>query len=70
MSEKSQSGIRHYLDVVAAYNREEIPVPPRHGRQVQSAAELMDYPFLWAYLTEQDAEIFLMELYAARRRMQ
>jgi hypothetical protein len=59
---------RHYLDVVAAYNREELPLPACSGLDVQSIEELMAHPFHWAHLTERDAEEVLMEIYVARRR--
>ena len=70
MKRKPHSPIRHYLDVVAAYNREELPLQVCSGLNVQSIEEIMAHPFHWAHLTERDTEEVLMELYVARRRMQ
>jgi hypothetical protein len=56
------------LDVVAAYNREGLPLPPE-GRGVNdpSAEEMMAHPYYWAYLSDSDTEDVLMRLYINRR---
>ena len=59
---------RCFLDVVAAYNREELPLPACSGLEVRSIEEIMAHPFHWAHLTESDTEEVLMEIYVARRR--
>jgi hypothetical protein len=59
---------RHYLDVVAAYNRESLTLSACSGLDVQSIEEIMAHPFHWAHLTERDTEEVLMEIYVARRR--
>ncbi len=56
-----------YLDVCAAYNREDLPLPDCSGLSVQNIAEIMMHPYHWAHLTERDTEEVLMELYVARR---
>jgi len=69
MSHNARSQNRRcYLDVVAAYNREELAMPVCSGLHVQSIEEIMAHPFHWAHLTERDTEEVLMELYVARRR--
>lgn len=59
---------QYYLDVVAAYNREELPLPSCSGLQVQCIEEILEHPYHWAHLTERDTEEVLMEIYVARRR--
>ena len=60
---------RYCLDVAAAYNRESLPLPGRrNGRQVPTIEDVMAHPFLWARLSQRDAEELLMEIYVARRR--
>jgi hypothetical protein len=60
-----------YLDVAAAYNGDDLPLPDCSGLQVQSIEEIMAHPYHWAHLSERDTEEVLMELYVARRcRMQ
>lgn len=56
-----------YLDVAAAYNREDLPLPETSGLGVQNIEEIMMHPYHWAHLTERDTEEVLMELYVARR---
>lgn len=69
MHRKAFSPRRRYcLDVVAAYNREELVLPSCSGLQVHSIEEIMAHPFHWAHLNERDTEEVLMELYVARRR--
>jgi len=71
MSRRSQPQTRYCLDVVAAYNREGLPLPPSSGMMPRSIEEILAHPFHWAYLSERDAEEVLMEIYVARRtRMQ
>ncbi len=70
MRRKEAKPIRYHLDVVAAYNREELNVPACGGLQVKSIEEIMAHPYHWAHLTERDTEEVLMELWVARRRMQ
>ena len=68
MQPKKHPPIRHYLDVVAAYNREDLSLPRCSGLEVQSIEEIMAHPYHWAHLTERDTEEVLMEIYVARRR--
>ena len=68
MSVKPHEPRRYYLDVVAAYNREGLALPHNSGLEVQSIEEIIEHPFHWAHLTEQDTEDVLMEIYIARRR--
>lgn len=68
MEPKAKPPQRRCLDVVAAYNREELPLPNCSGLKVQSIEEIMAHPFHWAHLTKRDMEEVLMELYVARRR--
>ena len=71
MKSNRKKPIRLCLDVVAAYNRDELPVPACQGLNVDNVEEVMAHPFHWAYLTEAQAEEVLFELYVARRtRMQ
>jgi len=62
------------LDVSAAYNRDELPMPKPNGpngRRVLSMEMLLHHPFYWEWLNERETEEVLMELYVARtRRMQ
>lgn len=58
---------RYYLDVVAAYNREDLALSACSGARAPSIEELMAHPFHWAHLTERDTEEVLLELYVARR---
>lgn len=62
------------LEVNAAYNREELPLPKPNGpngRRVLNLEMLMNHPFYWEWLNERETEEVLMELYIARtRRMQ
>jgi hypothetical protein len=63
-----------YLDVCAAYNRDNLPMPKPNGpngRRVLSMEMLLNHPFYWEWLNERETEEVLMELYVARtRRMQ
>ena len=63
-----------FLDVSAAYNRENLPMPKPNGpngRRVLSMEMLLHHPFYWEWLNERETEEVLMELYVARtRRMQ
>jgi hypothetical protein len=68
MNAKRTRRTRRYLDVVAAYNREELPLSACNGLQVESIEEIMAHPYHWAHLTERDTEEVLMEIYVARRR--
>lgn len=62
------------LEVNAAYNREELPLPKPNGpngRRVLNLEMLMNHPFYWEWLNERETEEVLMELYIARtQRMQ
>lgn len=62
------------LDVSAAYNRDNLPLPQPNGpngRRVLSMEMLLHHPFYWDWLNERETEEVLMELYVARtRRMQ
>lgn len=62
------------LDVSAAYNRDNLPMPKPNGpngRRVLSMEMLLHHPFYWEWLNEREAGEVLMELYVARtRRMQ
>jgi hypothetical protein len=68
MQPDSRRIVRHVLDVVAAYNREDLALEPCSGVNVDSIEEIMAHPFHWAYLTERETEEVLMEIYVARRR--
>jgi hypothetical protein len=68
MAQKARKQVRVYLDVEAAYNREDLPIPQCSGLQVQSIEEIMQHPYHWAHLSERDQEEVLMELYVVRRR--
>ena len=70
MRRKEAKPVLYHLDVVAAYNREELNLAAGSGLQVQSIEEIMAHPYHWAHLTERDTEEVLMELWVARRRMQ
>lgn len=67
---RSGKKTRFCLDVVAAYNREGLPLSDCSGLGVQNIEELMAHPYHWMHLTENDTEEVLLELYVARRRMQ
>ncbi len=67
MARENSKPVRYYLDVVAAYNREQLPLPACSGLEVRSIEEIMAHPFHWAHLTQRDTEEVLMELYVARR---
>ncbi len=56
------------LNVAAAYNREELPIPRCSGMNVNTIEEMLDHPYHWAYLSEREQEDILMEIYVARRR--
>ena len=62
------------LDVTAAYNRDNLPMPKPNGpngRRVLSMEMLLHHPFYWEWLNERETEEVLMEIYVARtRRMQ
>ena len=62
------------LDVRAAYNRDNLPLPgPNgpHGRRVLNLEMLMNHAFYWDWLNDREAAEVLMEIYVARtRRMQ
>jgi hypothetical protein len=62
------------LEVNAAYNRDNLPMPKPNGpngRRVLSLEMLLHHPFYWEWLNERETEEVLMELYVARtRRMQ
>jgi hypothetical protein len=68
MKHDSRGNCRYVLDVVAAWNREDLPLPACSGLAVTSIEEIMAHPFHWAHLTERDTEEVLMEIYVARRR--
>ena len=68
MPQETRKPDRIYLDVEAAYNREELPLPQCSGLQVQSIEEIMQHPYHWAHLSERETEEVLMELYVVRRR--
>ncbi len=55
----------------AAYNRDALPMPKPNGpngRRVLNLEMLMNHPFYWEWLNEQETEEVLMELYIARTR--
>ena len=59
------------LDVSAAYNRDNLPMPKPNGpngRRVLSMEMLLHHPFYWEWLNERETEEVLMELYVARTR--
>ena len=62
------------LEVKAAYNLEELPIPKPNGpngRRVLNLEMLMNHAFYWEWLNERETEEVLMELYVTRtRRMQ
>lgn len=62
------------LEVPAAYNRDELPIPKPNGpngKRILNMEMLMNHPFYWEWLNERETEEVLMELYVARtRRMQ
>ena len=68
MSPKKSCPTLYCLDVVAAYNREDLPLSSCSGLEVQNIDEIMAHPYHWSHLTERDTEEVLMELYVARRR--
>jgi hypothetical protein len=68
MQPKARKAKRCFLDVVAAYNREELPLSACSGLNVESIEEIMAHPYHWAHLTERETEEVLMEIYVARRR--
>lgn len=68
MRRKAQTPTQYFLDVVAVYNREGLPMPACSGLHVQSIEEIMAHPYHWAHLSERDTEEVLMEIYVARRR--
>lgn len=59
------------LEVDAAYNGENLPMPGPNGpngRRVLNLEMLMNHPFYWEWLNERETEEVLMELYIARTR--
>ena len=59
------------LEVSAAYNRENLPMPRPNGpngRRVLSLEMLLNHPFYWEWLNEREAGEVLMELYVTRTR--
>ncbi len=59
------------FEVSAAYNRDELPMPKpngANGRRVLNLEMLMNHPFYWEWLNENETEEVLMELYIARTR--
>ena len=59
------------VDVCAAYNRDELPMPKPNGpngRRVLNIEMLMNHSFYWDWLTDREAEEVLMELYIVRTR--
>jgi hypothetical protein len=68
LKQQAKASVRYCLDVVAAYNREDLPLPSWNGVPFNSIQEIAVHPFLLARLAEQDMEDVLMDLYVARRR--
>ena len=72
--EKERTKPTIILEVSAAYNRDNLPMPKPNGpngRRVLSMEMLLHHPFYWEWLNERETEEVLMELYVARtRRMQ
>ena len=66
MKSENPRKARLYLDVVAAYNRDELPMSSS-GMDVQSIEEIMAHPYYWAYLSESETEEVLLQLYVQRR---
>lgn len=59
------------LEVNAAYNRENLPMPKPNGpngRRVLNLEMLLHHPFYWDWLNERETEEVLMELYITRTR--
>ena len=59
------------FEACAAYNRDALPMPKPNGpngRRVLNLEMLMNHPFYWEWLNEQETEEVLMELYIARTR--
>ncbi len=59
------------LEVSAAYNRENLPMPRPNGpngRRVLSLEMLLHHPFYWEWLNERETGEVLMELYVTRTR--
>ncbi|MCC6731460.1 MAG: hypothetical protein IT208_19210 [Chthonomonadales bacterium] len=68
MRPKKDAPGRYYLDVVAAYNRQDLPLPAWRAVPLNNIREVAVHPYLLARLAEQDSEDILMDLYVARRR--
>jgi hypothetical protein len=59
------------VEVNAAYNRDGLPMPKpngSNGRRVLNLEMLMQHPFYWEWLNENETAEVLMELYVARIR--
>lgn len=56
------------LDVVAAYNRQDLPLRDRRSPRVVQGEDIAAQPYIWAKLSMRDTEDLLMDLYIARRR--
>ena len=59
------------LEVNAAYNRENLPMPKPNGpngRRVLNLEMLLHHPFYWDWLNERETEEVLMEIYITRTR--
>ena len=69
VSAESVSGHTIILEVNAAYNRTGVPMPNPNSRKVLNLEMLMEYPFYWEWLNEQETEEVLMDLYIARTRL-
>lgn len=65
---------RLFLDVNAAYNRENLPTPSPNGpngRRVLNIEMLMTHAVYWDWMNDRETQDVLMELYNVRtRRMQ
>jgi len=57
-----------FLDVAAAYNRDDMPIPDHSGDGQEIISLLMSNPSYCRRMTDQETEDMLMELYIARRR--
>lgn len=60
------------LEVNAAYNRENLPIPApngANGSRVLNMEMLMSHQVFWDWMNERETEEVLMDLYIARTRL-